>query len=92
MVALPVAWRNLPLVEVPQIPLQEHLGLERWATIEELTTGPAADFLRQTQAIAQHAASTGQQRRDWDKLKDYGFEVAGNIPFTASPSVIGLRH
>ena len=47
----PAGWRNLPLVEVPQIPLQEHLGLERWSTIEELTTGPAADFLRQTKPL-----------------------------------------
>ena len=78
----PAAWRNLPLIEVPQIPLQEHLGLERWATIEQLTNGEPAQYLQQVQSIARHAANTGQQRRDWDKLKDYGLEVADGIPFS----------
>ena len=77
----PAAWRQLPLVEVPQIPLQEHLGLERWASIDSLTMGESMNFLRQAQSIAQHALATGQQRRDWDKLKDYGLEVAQGIPF-----------
>ena len=61
--------------------LQNHLGLERWASIQDLLSGETSEFLRQTRALARQSADTGQQLQDWGEVREHGLNLANNIPF-----------
>jgi len=66
----PETWRGRPLILIDYLPLREELGVPRWASYLELTTGAARGFLTEADRAKREAKRRSEKLIDWDETRE----------------------